>query len=282
MSDLDQVNDDESFQSEGSLDHESSNRDDSENEGDVEDESEGEGDVEDEDEDETTDIIKTKKPKKIHKLSLTETEDFNKKLKKRGVIYVARVPPRMTPTKIKSLLSDFAEVTRVFLVEEDATVRKRRKREYGGSGGKRYVEGWVEFASKRKAKHITASLNLTPISNTKRNPHYGTLWNLKYLHKFKWSHLTEKVAYERRVREQKLRVEMMHARRENAAYVEMVETGKKLDKIEERKRKRGDGSVSISSNSKKNGDERRHKHHQRRPFKEGTRATKSAILGGLL
>jgi ESF2/ABP1 family protein len=173
MSDLDQVNDDESFQSEGSLDHESSNRDDSENEGDVEDESEGEGDVEDEDEDETTDIIKTKKPKKIHKLSLTETEDFNKKLKKRGVIYVARVPPRMTPTKIKSLLSDFAEVTRVFLVEEDATVRKRRKREYGGSGGKRYVEGWVEFASKRKAKHITASLNLTPISNTKRNPHYG-------------------------------------------------------------------------------------------------------------
>jgi len=67
---------------------------------------------------------------------------------------------------------------------------------------------------------------------------------------------------------------MMQARRENAAYVEMVETGKKLDKIEERKRKRDDVSVNIS--------ERRHKHHQRRPVKEGTRATKSAILGGLL
>ena len=40
------------------------------------------------------DINVTKKPKKIHKLSLTETEDFNKKLKKRGVLYVARVPPR--------------------------------------------------------------------------------------------------------------------------------------------------------------------------------------------
>mmetsp|Transcript_11991 Transcript_11991/g.27996 ORF Transcript_11991/g.27996 Transcript_11991/m.27996 type:complete len:278 (+) Transcript_11991:93-926(+) len=224
-----------------------------------------------------------KKPKKIHRLSLTETEDFNKKLKRRGVIYVARVPPRMTPTKIKSLLSDFAEVTRVFLVEEDASVRKRRKKEYGSSGGKRYIEGWVEFASKRKAKHIAESLNLTPISNHKRNPHYGTLWNLKYLHKFKWSHLTEKVAYERRVREQKLRVEMMQARRENAAYVEMVETGKKLDKIEERKRKRGDDSVVISSSKdKKNGGEKRHKHHQRKPLKEGTKATKSAILGGLL
>mmetsp|Transcript_25347 Transcript_25347/g.55546 ORF Transcript_25347/g.55546 Transcript_25347/m.55546 type:complete len:274 (+) Transcript_25347:127-948(+) len=224
-----------------------------------------------------------KRPKKIHKLSLTETEDFNKKLKKRGVIYVARVPPRMTPTKIKSLLSDFAEVTRVYLVEEDATVRKRRKKEYGSSGGKRYIEGWVEFASKRKAKHIAESLNVTPISNHKRNPHYGTLWNLKYLHKFKWSHLTEKVAYERRVREQKLRVEMMQARRENAAYVDMVETGKKLDKIEERKRKRGDESVTISSNKdKKKGGEKRHKHRQRMPVKEGTRATKSAILGGLL
>ena len=31
---------------------------------------------------------------------------------------------------------------------------------------------------------------------------------------------------------------MMQARRENASYVELVETGKKLDKIEERKRKR--------------------------------------------
>ena len=72
------------------------------------------------------------------------------------------------------------------------------------------------------------------------------MWNLKYLPKFKWSHLTEKVAYERRVREQKLRVEMMQARRENAAYVQMVETGKKLDKIEARKRKRGEGGAAVS------------------------------------
>ena len=131
------------------------------------------GASEGENEEEPNDITTIKKPRKIHKLSLTETEDFNKKLKKRGCIYVARVPPRMTPTKIKSLLSDFGEVTRVYLVEEDATVRKRRKKEYGGSGGKRYIEGWVEFASKRKAKHIAATLNVTPISNTKRNPHYG-------------------------------------------------------------------------------------------------------------
>ena len=116
---------------------------------------------------------KKNKKHKVHKLTLTETENFNEKLRKRGVVYIARIPPRMTPTKVKSLLSEFGEVTRVYLVEEDPTVRKRRKKEHGSSGGKRYIEGWVEFASKRKAKHIAASLNNTQISNHKRNPHYG-------------------------------------------------------------------------------------------------------------
>lgn len=117
--------------------------------------------------------VKPRKKKKVHKLTLAETENFNEKLRKRGVIYIARVPPRMTPTKVKSLLSDFCEVTRVYLVEEDQTIRKRRKKERGSSGGKRYNEGWVELSSKRKAKHVAASLNNTPISNHKRNPHCG-------------------------------------------------------------------------------------------------------------
>eukprot|EP00934_Nitzschia_sp_Nitz4_P007766 Nitzschia sp. Nitz4//scaffold41_size133979//38717//39589//NITZ4_003336-RA/size133979-snap-gene-0.99-mRNA-1//1//CDS//3329551437//7756//frame0 len=218
------------------------------------------------------------KKAKVHRLSLTETENFNEKLKKRGVVYIARIPPKMTPTKIKSLLSEFAEVTRVYLVEEDPTVRKRRRKETGNAGGKRYTEGWVEFSDKRKAKHIAQSLNTTPISMHKRNPHFGDLWNLKYLPKFKWSHLTEKVAYERRVREQKLRVEMMQARRETAAYVEMVETGKKLDMIEDRKRKRGEKEPVVAG---KAGTKKRHK--QLKPMKEGAdRSAKRALLGGLV
>ena len=136
---------------------------------------EDENDKEEEEiaEEQATDVVKSLKPKKIHKLSLTETSKFNEELKKRGVIYIARVPPRMTPTKIKALLSEFAEVTRIYLVEEDPTVRKRRKKEHGKSGGKRYVEGWAEMKNKEKAKHIAQSLNNTPISNHKRNPHYG-------------------------------------------------------------------------------------------------------------
>lgn len=103
---------------------------------------------------------------------------------------------------------------------------------------------------------------------------------MKYLQKFKWSHLTEKVAYERRVREQKLRVEMMQARRENAAFVQMVETGKKLDKIEERKRKRGENEpVVLGDETKK----KLHKHKQKKVLHEGSdKAAKRVLLGGLV
>lgn len=82
--------------------------------------------------------------------------------------------------------------------------------------------------------------------------------------------MTEKVAYERRVREQKLRIEMMHARRENAAYVQMVETGKKLDKIEERKRKRGEVDAS--------NDQKKRKHRQIKSIDGSNKAAKSAVL----
>lgn len=104
---------------------------------------------------------------------LAQTENFNVKLRKRGVVYLARVPPRMTPTKVKTLLSEFGEVTRVYLVPEDKTVRQRRKKQ-GGSGSKRFTEGWVEFAKKDVAKHVAASLNNTPITNYQRSSHYGT------------------------------------------------------------------------------------------------------------
>lgn len=203
-------------------------------------------------------------PRKVHKLSLRKTEDFNATLKKRGIIYLARIPPRMTPTKVKTLLGEFGEITRVFLAEEDAAVRKRR-RKLSGNGSKRYVEGWVEFASKKIAKHVAMSLNSTPITNYKRSAHYGDLWVLKYLSKFQWSHLTEKVAYERRVKEQKLRLETMQARKETSAYKQLVETGKKIDKIEERKRRRADREGTTFESDRKKFKPM----HQLKPIVEG-------------
>mmetsp|Transcript_24053 Transcript_24053/g.51205 ORF Transcript_24053/g.51205 Transcript_24053/m.51205 type:complete len:272 (+) Transcript_24053:394-1209(+) len=232
---------------------------------------------------------KKKKKKKVRKLKLSTTQDFNAKLQKRGIVYLSRVPPRMGPTKVKQLLSDFGEVTRVYLVEEDKTVRKKRRRA-GGSGGKRYTEGWVEFESKKVAKRVGEDLNMTRVTNHKRSVHYDDLWNIKYLKGFKWSHLTEKVAYERRIREQKLRVEMMEVKRENAAYMAQVEAGKKLDFIEERRKKRKEKESGVGGDAGVKGKDeddglakKKRKIRQKKPFEgDSAVAAKSAILGSLV
>jgi ESF2/ABP1 family protein len=223
--------------------------------------------------------------KKPYQLSLEASEDFNAKLKRRGVIYIARIPPRMGPSKVKTLLSEFGVVTRVYLEEEDKAARKRRQRATGSkSGGKRYKEGWVEYEDKKIAKRVAETLNNTPITNHKRSVHYGDLWNLKYLRKFQWDHLTEKVAYERRVREQKLRIEMINARRENQAYSDLVEAGKVMDRIDERRKKRKSkdkeekGKVEIDDEG-----HRTRRFKQNKPVEdEGDKSAKKAVLGALM
>lgn len=102
---------------------------------------------------------------------------------------------------------------------------------------------------------------------------------LQYLKGFKWSHLTEKVAYERRIREQKLRIEMMEVRRENAAFVAEMEAGKRLDYIEERRKRKG----KIDDNADGEGGTKKRKIKQKKPMEGGGKsATKGAILGSLV
>jgi ESF2/ABP1 family protein len=225
-------------------------------------------------------INKDSKPKAPFKLSLNKSIDYNKQLQKRGVVYIARIPPRMNPAKVKQLLSDF-EITRVYLVEEDAAKRKRR-RLMTGNGCKRYTEGWIEFAKKKEAKLVAHTLNNTRISHVKRNFHYDDLWNLKYLSKFQWSHLTEKVAYERRVRDQRLRLETLQAKKESAAYKQLVETGKKIDMIEKKKRERAE---KRGEELPAGPDIKRIKSNvpQIKPIDEGKKeSTSRALLGSLV
>lgn len=237
--------------------------------------------LEREDDDENTNNEGTKKKKKVRRLKLATTQNFNATLQKRGVVYLSRIPPRMGPARVKTLLADFGSISRIYLVEEDKTVRKKR-RKAGGSSGKRYTEGWVEFESKKAAKLVGETLNMTRVTNHKGSIHYDDLWNIKYLRGFKWSHLTEKVAYERRVREQKLRVEMMEVRRENATYVAQVEAGKRLDYIEERRRKRGHKEGGGVKDDSTGMAKKKRKIRQKKPFEGDKSSTKSAILGSLV
>jgi len=166
-----------------------------------------------------------------------DAKKFKDELDKRGVIYISRIPPFMKPNKARTLLEPYGEISRIYLAEEDASVRKKRKQS-GGNSSRQFAEGWVEFTDKKVAKRVAESLNNTPMGGRKGDFYHDDTWNLKYLKKFKWEYLTEKVAYERRVREQKVKASMLQSKRENAEFVELVEQNKAHKHVEERKKKR--------------------------------------------
>ena len=98
----------------------------------------------------------------------------------------------------------------------------------------------------------------------------------KYLSKFQWSHLTEKVAYERRVREQKLKISMMEAKKENQMFTSLVESSKVMDKINERREKHGKDDEDRK-------ETRKRKFRQTAPVTESNdRSSKAAILSSLV
>ena len=158
----------------------------------------------------------------------------NHKATSPGIVYLSRIPPYMRVNKVRHLLSQFGEVGKIYLQPENSMVRRRRIRQ-GGKKKRKFVEGWVELKDKNIAKRIADSLNNTQIGGKKRNFHYFDLWNVKYLHGFKWFHLTESIAFQTAVREQRLRTEMSQVKRENNFYLQNVEKGKEITAIEERK-----------------------------------------------
>ncbi|XP_008159191.1 activator of basal transcription 1 [Eptesicus fuscus] len=168
-----------------------------------------------------------------------EAEEAAGSAKKRvvpGIVYLGHIPPRFRPLHVRNLLSAYGEVGRVFFQPEGGFVRRKKKAAAASAtGGKKrskyskdYTEGWVEFRDKRVAKRVAASLHNTPMGARRRSPFRYDLWNLKYLHRFTWSHLSEHLAFERQVRRQRLRAEVAQAKRETDFYLRSVERGKRF------------------------------------------------------
>lgn len=108
----------------------------------------------------------------------------------------------MTASQIRGLLEPYG-IERMYLVPEDESKRALRAKK-GGNKARSYVEGWVEFTDKRIARLTAESLNCSKMIKKKHNFYSEDLWHIKYLPKFKWDNLTEKFAYDAKVRKQKM------------------------------------------------------------------------------
>lgn len=127
------------------------------------------------------------------------------------------------------------------------------------------------MADKKLARRLAETINNTQIVEGKKKKFSEHMWNIKYLsrynikkqwiyfhfkqksifiiwqriifnfnnYRFRWTHLTERLAYEKAVYKQKIRTESAQARRETEAFIANVEASKKFASIKERKEKKG-------------------------------------------
>lgn len=183
-------------------------------------------------------ITKLKKPL----ISESDLKKFKKEKDRTGVVYISRIPPAMTPSNLRQHLSSFGNIGRVYLAPDDRRkTNKASKKEKKATRPKScFTEGWIEFLNKKDAKNAAEALNGRPYGGRRGSRFREDLWCIKYLGSdFKWSTLTERISYENAVREQKMREEISHARRENKDFLNQVEKARVFKKIEEKRQSRG-------------------------------------------
>ena len=132
-------------------------------------------------------------------LSAKKLAKLKEKSDRRGVVYMARVPPHLKPLRLRQMLEGHAKLGRIYMAPKDSGPK-------GGSGSgagkakkqrKEFSEAWIEFQDKRQARAVAELLNGNPMGGKNRSKYHDDLWTLKYLSKFKWDHLTEEVGARR-------------------------------------------------------------------------------------
>ncbi|RLU17161.1 hypothetical protein DMN91_011230 [Ooceraea biroi] len=153
---------------------------------------------------------------------------------KRGIVYLSTIPKYMNVSMIREIFAEYGKLGRVYLqLAENEADSVKHKRKWRNTACKHFTEGWVEFEKKRVAKFVAATLNNTQISSQKKSKFYDIMWNIKYLPKFKWFHLDERLAHERAVRKQRLLTEVAQAKRESNYFSYNVDRSKKLRRKQE-------------------------------------------------
>ena len=192
-----------------------------------------------EDEVDQLDALPIAKPK-LPLLTPEALASFNKSKDRTGLVFISRVPPAMSPSNIRQLLAPFGAIGRVYLAPDKRTEAQKSKlpqKKQRKNAKPAFTEGWIEFLNKKHAKVAAEALNGRPMGAGKKHSRFAEdLWCIKYLgSSFKWSTLTERIAYERAIREQRMREELSQARRENKAILKGVELAKTVKKIEEKR-----------------------------------------------
>jgi len=73
------------------------------------------------------------------------------------------------------------------------------------------------------------------IGGKKGSFYHDDIWTIRYLPKFKWNHLTERLAMEKAEKRRRLRAEIAQAKRENNLFLQNVEKSKRMKKYEQKK-----------------------------------------------
>lgn len=156
-------------------------------------------------------------------------EEGERKKRKKGIVYLSSIPKYTNITKIRELLSAYGKIGRIYLqLTESESQRDGKRTKRKKHRAMSFSEGWVEFESKKVAKYVASTLNNKQISARKKSKFYDVVWNIKYLPGFKWIHLSERLAYERAVRKQRLQTEIAQAKREANFFSRNVDRSRKL------------------------------------------------------
>ena len=168
-------------------------------------------------------------------------QELREKIKRSGVLYMSRVPIGMKIIDIRRLLEDYG-IQRCYFIP-----LKKKLKNVDGKRVQAYKEGWIEFEDKLYAKLAEYELNGKPIGGNKKCIYRDELWNLKYLHKFKWNDLVESMTLEKKIQEKKLKMEIKQGDRENNFIVKNYEKSKKyLNKKREKEKNDGDDEDNIN------------------------------------
>ncbi|CAG2067965.1 unnamed protein product, partial [Timema podura] len=162
-----------------------------------------------------------------------------------GPKFLVRVTPQ-TMQPLKQVILIFPSIRNKSLIADPTCTDTENKQNLlkKKKPSRKFSEGWVEFKRKRVAKQVALKLNNVRIEERKKSKFYDFIWNIKYLHGFKWVHLSERLSYERAVHQQRVRSEIARAKREASYFSQNIDKSNKI-------RKRVGNGAPVNVNSSK-------------------------------